>query len=106
MLKEVVEYIDIQFAKKGAWPENVLIRDYLYKIIEYSVNRRGFPDSMLITYQPPYKSEKLTKVSEETLQKWKMAGYILTALRATLQYTQFRPRLKIMDFQRRRLAGS
>lgn len=71
VLKEVVEYIDIQFAKKGAWPENVLIRDYLYKIIEYSVNRRGFPDSMLITYQPPYKSEKLTKVSEETLQKWK-----------------------------------
>jgi len=40
LLKEVVEYIDTQFAKKGAWPENVLIRDYLYKIIEYSVKRR------------------------------------------------------------------
>lgn len=51
--------------------EEILNRDYLYKIIEYSVNRRGFPDSRLITYQPPYKSEKLTKVSEETLQKWK-----------------------------------
>lgn len=52
VLKEVVEYIDTQFAKKGAWPENVLIRDYLYKIIEYSVKRRGLPDSMLTTYQP------------------------------------------------------
>lgn len=51
--------------------EEILNRDYLYKIIEYSVNRREFPDSMLITYQPPYKNEKLTKVSEETLQKWK-----------------------------------
>ena len=70
-LKEVVEYIDTQFAKKGEWPENVLIRDYLYKIIEYSVKRKGLPDSKLTIYLPPYKSEKLIKVSEETLQKWK-----------------------------------
>lgn len=70
VLKEVVEYIDAQFAKEGVWPENVLIRDYLYKIIEYSVKRKGLPDNMLIAYQSLYKSEKLTKVSEETLKKW------------------------------------
>ena len=33
------------------------------------MKRRGLSDSMLTTYQPPYKSEKLIKVSEETLQK-------------------------------------
>ena len=28
-----VEYMDTQFAKKGAWPENVLIRDYFIKLL-------------------------------------------------------------------------
>lgn len=65
--KKFLEYLERDVERN----EEILNRDYLYKIIEYSVNRREFPDSMLITYQPPYKSEKLTKVSEETLQKWK-----------------------------------
>lgn len=65
--KKFLEYLERDVERN----EEILNRDYLYKIIEYSVNRRGFPDSMLITYQLPYKSEKLTKVSEETLQKWK-----------------------------------
>lgn len=63
--KKFLEYLERDVERN----EEILNRDYLYKIIEYSVNRREFPDSMLITYQPPYKSEKLTKVSEETLQK-------------------------------------
>lgn len=71
VLKEAVVYINKYFVKNSAWPENVLIRDYLYKIVEYSVKRGIFPKDKLKVYQPPYGSPKLKKISKKKLDKWK-----------------------------------
>lgn len=71
VLKETVAYINTQFVKKGAWPENVLIRDYLYKIVEYAVKREALPKNELKLYQPPYGSPKLEIIPEEILDEWK-----------------------------------
>lgn len=70
VLKETVVYINTQFVKNGAWPENVLIRDYLYKIVEYAVKRGALPKNELKVYQPPYGSQKLEIIPEEILDEW------------------------------------
>lgn len=70
ILKEIVAYIDTHFVRSNEWPENVLIRDYLYKIVEYTVKRGVLSENILKMCQPPYRSEKLAIVSEEILEKW------------------------------------
>lgn len=70
VLKAIVVYISTHFVKNGAWPENVLIRDYLYKIVEYAAKRGALPKDKLKVYQPPYGSPKLETIPEEILDKW------------------------------------
>lgn len=70
VLKESVVYINAHFVKNRAWPENVLIRDYLYKIVEYAVKRGTLPKDKLKVYQPPYGSPKLETIPEEKLDEW------------------------------------
>ncbi len=71
VLKEIVIYINTHFVKNGDWPENVLIRDYLYKIVEYAVKRDVLFKNELEEYQPPYGSQKLEIIPEEILDEWK-----------------------------------
>lgn len=77
ILQEIIAYIDKRFVGGQIWPQNVLIRDYIYKTIEYAARRGILSKDELKIYQPPYKSKKLTVVSEKILENWKKEHYKL-----------------------------
>ena len=66
----VMKYIKDEFILKKNWPLNVLIRDSLRNIFEYSFYKKWISKTELNEVRPPYSSQK-HQVNKNFTSKWK-----------------------------------
>lgn len=66
----IMDYIKEKIILSGNWPQNVLTRDYLRNIFEYSYYKGWCTEKEINDVRPPYKSSK-HKVNREFISKCK-----------------------------------
>lgn len=54
----ILSYIKNNIILAGAWPQNVLLRDYLRNIFEYTFYKGWCSEQDVVSVRPPYKSKK------------------------------------------------
>ncbi|WP_288794424.1 hypothetical protein [Megamonas funiformis] len=66
----IIAYIREEIFQNKNWPQNVLIRDFLRNIFEYSFYKRWISEEEVNNVRPPYKSKK-HNVNKEFVSTWK-----------------------------------